>query len=110
MPVIGAEVAWHFRGLHGLEKELAFEQLGGKEEWEREPGLERRDGDLRWAEVRINHGRGELHYVVPAQRDTLGRTLNVQRVRLACDLRAPPRIWTLLDALSDGASRRIRIS
>ena len=30
----------------------------------------------------------------------LDRTLNVQRVRLACGLRAPPRIWTLLIALA----------
>ena len=29
----------------------------------------------------------------------LGRTLNVEEVRLACDLRAPPRIWTLLGSL-----------
>ena len=29
----------------------------------------------------------------------LGRTLNVERLRLACGLRAPPRIWTLLIAL-----------
>src|SRR2546422_5684055 len=29
----------------------------------------------------------------------LGRTLNVQRVRLACGRRAPPRIWTFLSSL-----------
>src|SRR6266478_4968053 len=29
----------------------------------------------------------------------LGRTLNVQGVRLACGLRAPPRIWTFLRSL-----------
>ena len=28
----------------------------------------------------------------------LGRTLDVQRVRLACGRRAPPRIWTLLSS------------
>ncbi|PYO56528.1 MAG: hypothetical protein DMD83_13985 [Candidatus Rokuibacteriota bacterium] len=30
----------------------------------------------------------------------LGRTLNVQRVRLACGPRAPPCSWTLLIALA----------
>ena len=30
---------------------------------------------------------------------TLGCTLNVQRVRLACGRRAPPRIWTFLSSL-----------
>src|SRR5712692_871033 len=29
----------------------------------------------------------------------LGRTLNVQGVRLACGRRAPPRIWTFLSSL-----------
>src|SRR5207302_11217692 len=36
----------------------------------------------------------------------LGRTLNVQRVRLACGLRAPPRSWTLLVALARAFLRR----
>src|SRR6266511_485004 len=31
----------------------------------------------------------------------LDRTLNVQRVRLACSHRAPPRSWTLLIALAE---------
>src|SRR5881275_1501867 len=35
----------------------------------------------------------------PRSVGALGRTLNVQRVRLACDLRAPPCSWTLLIAL-----------
>ena len=30
----------------------------------------------------------------------LGRTLNVEGLRLACCRRAPPRIWTLLGALA----------
>jgi len=29
----------------------------------------------------------------------LGRTLNVERLRLACGRRAPPRIWTFLSIL-----------
>ncbi len=29
----------------------------------------------------------------------LGRTLNVERLRLACGRRAPPRIWTFLSTL-----------
>jgi hypothetical protein len=29
----------------------------------------------------------------------LGRTLNVERLRLACGCRAPPRIWTFLSIL-----------
>src|SRR5882724_2097677 len=42
----------------------------------------------------------------PREVGALGRTLNVQEVRLACGLRAPPRSWTLLIALGRPFSRR----
>ena len=32
-----AEVARHFRGLDGLEEDLAFEDFGREEQWQRKP-------------------------------------------------------------------------
>jgi len=43
--------------------------------------LERRDGDLRWAEVRINHGHGDLPRLLAAARVYLnGNTARSQRI------------------------------
>ena len=43
--------------------------------------------------------RGPLQKAHLRRYGALGRTLNVQRVRLACGLRAPPRSWTFLSSL-----------
>ena len=40
-----AEVSGHFRGVHGLEEELAFEQLGEQQDRQRGPWLDEGDDD-----------------------------------------------------------------
>src|SRR5207247_6485561 len=70
--------------------------------WECAPS-ERRlcRGDDSWGEVSEGGRRPPPSFV-----GALGRTLNVQRVRLACGPRAPPCSWTLLIALARAVLRQ----